>query len=220
MSNKAPLVQQLGEGWLQAFRKIVRATDERTMIASAAGTTPFSDSTTLMRIDPVAAAASLLLANTNSIVLDWAARFSVGGINMNYFIVKQLPVLPPELFLETSPLGCTFAELLVPRVLELTYTAEDLTPFARDLGYDGPPYVWDDDRRLQLKCEIDGIIAYIYQLDRADLEWILDAQYPSESFRGLKNKEVAKWGEYRTMRLVLDSYDRLARGEKLPSESA
>jgi len=137
VSNKAPLVGQLGHGWLQAFRKITRATDERTTIVAGSGVSGFSDSTTLLRIDPVAAAASLLLANLDSIVLDWAARFSVGGVNMNFFIVKQLPVLPPQYFLERSPVGCTYAELLVPRVLELTYTADDLAPFARDLGYDG-----------------------------------------------------------------------------------
>jgi hypothetical protein len=171
-----------------------------------------------VNIDPVAAAAALLLANLDSIVLDWAARFSVGGINMNFFIVKQLPVLPPALFLEKSPLDCTFAELLVPRVLELTYTAQDLEPFARDLGYDGPPYTWNEDRRLQLRCEIDAVMAHLYLLDRPDLEWILDAQPPSESFRGLKNKELARWGEFRTMRLVLESYDLLAAGNPLPTD--
>lgn len=207
--------------WQLVFRDVARATDERTALSSAIRKSGVGNSAPLFEISPkVASSAALLLANFNSLLLDWAARFSVGGTHMNFFIVKQLPVLPPELFLSPSPLGSSYAELLVPRVLELTYTAEDLTPFARDLGYAGPPYMWNDERRLQLKCEIDGVIAHIYQIDRADLEWILDAQYPSESFRGLKNKEIAKWNEYRTMRLVLDAYDRLARGEKLPSESA
>jgi hypothetical protein len=47
------------------------------------------------------------------------------------------------------------------------------------------------------------------------LEWILDAPYPSASFPGLKRNEIARWGEYRTQRLVLDYYDRLSRGEPL-----
>ena len=40
-----------------------------------------------------------------------------------------------------------YAELVVPRVLELTYTAHDLQGFAQDLGYDGPPFPWDEERR-------------------------------------------------------------------------
>lgn len=163
--------------------------------------------------------AALLLGTLNSLVLDFAARSSVGGTDLSYFIVKQLPVLPPELFLEEALVGDTYAELIVPRVLELTYTADDMAPFARDLGYDGPPFAWDDDRRLQLRCEIDAVIAHLYQLDRPDLEWILDAQPPSESFRGLKHKEIAKWKEYRTMRLVLESYDLLAAGKPLPTDT-
>lgn len=210
-----------GTAWLNAFRDITNATNERTALSSTLGESGVGNSAPLYEISPkVAAAAACLLASFNSIVLDWAARFSVGGTHMNFFIVKQLPVLPPQYFLEQSPLGCTYAELLVPRVLELTYTAHDLAPFARDLGYDGPPYAWDEVRRLQLRCEIDAIIAHLYGLDRADLEWILDAQPPSESFRGLKNKELARWGEYRTMRLVLESYDLLAAGKPLPSEGS
>ena len=67
-----------------------------------------------------AVAAALVVANMNSIPLDWAARFSVSGVNMNFFIVKQLPVLPPEAYLGEVCSGRTYVELLVPRVLELT----------------------------------------------------------------------------------------------------
>lgn len=206
--------------WLTAFRDITNAQNERTALSTALKASGVGNSAPLYYISPkVAAAAALLLSNFNSIVLDWAARFSVGGTHMNFFIVKQLPVLPPELFLDESPrTGITYAEFLVPRVLELTYTADDMEPFARDLGYDGPPYVWDEDRRLQLRCEIDAAFAHLYHLDRDDLEWILDAQPPSESFRGLKQKEIARYGEYRTQRLVLEAFDLLAIGKSLPSE--
>lgn len=36
---------------------------------------------------------------------------------------------------------------VLPRVLELTYTAWDLEPFAKDCGFDGPPFRWDKERR-------------------------------------------------------------------------
>jgi len=156
------------------------------------------------------------MANMNSLPLDWAARLSVGGVNMSFFIIKQLPVLPPEAYLEDGPQGLKWAELVVPRALELTYTAHDMEPFARDLGYDGPPFVWDEGRRHRLKCELDAVYAHMYQLERAALEWILDAEEPSQSFPGLKRSELREFGEYRTQRYVLQAYDQLARGE-LPS---
>jgi hypothetical protein len=162
---------------------------------------------------PHAKGAALLVSVLNSIVLDFAARSSVGGTDLSYFIVKQLPVLPPETYLEEALPGMTYAELIVPRALELTYTAWDLEPFARDLGYDGPPFAWDEERRHRLKCELDAIFAHLYQLDRPDLEWILDAPYPSASFPGLKRNELRRLGEYRTQRYVLHAYDQMARGD-------
>ncbi|HOU30493.1 MAG TPA: hypothetical protein P5151_07095 [Bacteroidales bacterium] len=35
-------------------------------------------------------------------------------------------------------------------------------------------------------------------------------EFPGETFRVLKDKEMCKYGEYRTRRLVLEAYDRLA----------
>ena len=171
-----------------------------------------SDRAPLLQFNKVAAVASVV-ANLNSLVLDFVARTSVGGTDLSFFIVKQLPVLPPEVYLETAPIGIAWAELVVPRVLELTYTAWDLQAFAEDLGYDGPPFTWDEERRHRLKCELDAIYAHLYQLDRDDLEWILDAPEPSQSFPGLKRNEERQFGEYRTERYVLQAYDQLARGE-------
>ena len=43
---------------------------------------------------------------------------------------------------------------IVSRVLEFTYTSHSMAPFAHDLGYDGPPFAWDEDRRAQLRAEL------------------------------------------------------------------
>ena len=123
---------------------------------------------------------------------------SVGGVNMNFFIVKQLPVLPPAAYLEESVCDQIWVQLVVPRILELTYTAEELSAFARDLGYDGKPFPWNEERRHCLRCELDAIFAHMYELCRSDLEWILDAPPPSSSFSSLKQNEMKEFGEYRT----------------------
>ena len=150
---------------------------------------------------------ALLVSNLSALPFDYVARQKIGRLHFNFFIVKQLPVLPPETYREPG------RALILPRVLELTYTAEDMRPFAQDLGYDGPPFRWDPERRALLRAELDAYYAYLYCLTRRELEYILDPSavmgedYPSETFRVLKEKETKLYGEYRTRRLVLEAWD-------------
>jgi hypothetical protein len=91
--------------------------------------------------------------------------------------------------------------------------------FASDLGYDGPPFAWEESRRAHLRAELDAFYARSYGLTRDELRYVLDpadvkgADYPSETFRGLKKNEIARFGEYRTARLVLAAWDAMERGE-------
>lgn len=162
-----------------------------------------------MHVGVDATQATEFLANATSIVLDFVARQKVGGTHLTVEIWKQLPILPSDSY---TALRRTF---ITPKVLELTYTSHSLTPFARDLGYDGPPFVWDDDRRALLRAELDAFYARAYGLSRDELRYILDPadvkgpDYPSETFRVLKEKEIRRHGEYRTRRLVLAAWDRL-----------
>src|SRR5262249_50951620 len=105
---------------------------------------------------------------------------------------------------------------LTPRVLELTYTSHSMRLWAEDLGHAAPPFAFDPDRRAILRAELDAFFALKYGLSRDELRYILDpadvkgADYPSETFRGLKRNEEAQFGEYRTQRLVLEACDQLA----------
>ena len=214
VSNSAPLLNIDPAGCLQAFRDITNATNERTVLTGSIPLSGVGNNAPVIDYENARAIASaLVMANMNSLPLDWAARFSVGGVHMSFFIVKQLPVLPPETYLEDAVMDLKYVELVVPRVLELTYTAHDLEGFARDLGYQGPPFTWDDARRHHLQSELDAIFSHMYRLERSDVEWILDAPPPSSSFPALKRNEIDKFGEYRTQRYVLHAYDQMARGE-------
>ena len=77
------------------------------------------------------------------------------------------------------------------------------------------PFVWNDDRRAILRAELDAYYAHLYGLTRDELRYILDPanihgpDFPSETFRVLKNNEIKKYGEYRTQRLVLEAWDKL-----------
>lgn len=78
-----------------------------------------------------------------------------------------------------------------------------------------PPFKWDESRRALLKAELDAIYAKLYGLTTEELRYILDPQdvygpdFPGETFRVLKEKEIRLYGEYRTRRLVLEAWGRL-----------
>ncbi|MCH7411113.1 hypothetical protein MM239_17040 [Belliella sp. DSM 111904] len=85
----------------------------------------------------------------------------------------------------------------------------------KEKGCPLPPFKWDEDRRARLKAELDAYFALLYGLESDELRYILDPQdvygedFPGETFRVLKEKDIRKYGEYRTRRLVLEAYDRL-----------
>ncbi len=192
--------------WLLGWRDITGAEKIRTVIAciiprSAANHTfPLA----MPSLDPQVVAS--LYANLSSIPLDYCARQKVGGVHLTFFTMRQLPVLGPQAYATPTPwaISTQIREWLFPRVLELTYTAWNLKAFAEDCGDDGGPFIWDSARRLQLRCEIDAAFCHLYGLSRDDAAYVLD------SFPVLARSEEREHGEYRTKRVVLETYDKLA----------
>jgi hypothetical protein len=199
--------------WLMGWRNIARTTDERTFISSAMPIGGVGHSSTVFFANGDGSLLSGLHALLGSLVFDFTVRQKVGGTNMTHNYVKQFPGLSPGAF--TVPA----IDFIQPRVLELTYTDNDLKPWAEDLGYDGPPFRFDPERRALLRAELDAYYAHLYGLSRDELRYILDPadvmgpDYPSETFRVLKNNEIRQFGEYRTQRLVLEAWDRLFGGD-------
>lgn len=247
--------------WLMGWRNITNATNERTIIASVVPRFPVGHSMPLFFTDRGTQFTTCFLANLLSLVLDYIVRLKLGGTNLTYSYVKQLPVLPPDAYSDPD------LAFIVPRVFELTYTAKDMQPWAADLwgsvdtrlrvlisqryreqrgqyrrihffsyglpsqiedpalvwphvernipfnedAY--PPFPWVPERRAILRAELDARYARLYGLTREELSYILDpasvmgADYPSETFRVLKDNETREFGEYRTMRLVLEAWD-------------
>jgi hypothetical protein len=222
--KQADVRERLGNrwkhNWLVGFRGITSKSLERSGIFCVLPLVGFANSLPVMLIDerhlPLVAC---FLSNLNSLVFDYVVRQKIGGANFNLFIVKQLPVLPPEFY---KPADVQFIN---PRVVELSYTAHDLKPFADALGYEGSPFQWDEARRALLRAELDAWFARAYGLTRDELRYILDPadvhgpDFPGETFRVLKEKETAKFGEYRTRRLVLDAWDRLASATRATAKA-
>lgn len=160
--------------------------------------------------------AAAFVAMLSSLTFDFAARHKVGGTHLNFFIAEQLPVLPPSTFTSDD---LTF---IASHVLELTYTSHAMKDWAEDLGYSGHPFGWNEDRRAHLRAELDVFFARRYGLTDEELRYILDpvnakgANYPSETFRVLKEKETRLYGEYRTERLVLQAWHQM-HGNQQPA---
>jgi hypothetical protein len=193
------------------WRWITNATNERTVVSSIVPLVAPSNSLPTIFFGKHVKSKHIasFVANFSSLVLDYVARQKIGGTNLTLGLIKQMPVICISDYSEID------IEYIAPRVLELTHSSLSMTPWAKSLGYDGPPFAWNTERRALLRAELDAYYAKLYGVTRDELRYILDpadiygADYPSETFRVLKNNEIRQFGEYRTRRLVLEAWDRL-----------
>src|ERR1700730_8150026 len=138
--------------WVIGFKDITAATNVRTMIAAilplcgAGHTLPVLNME--VKNDRAPDDAALITGNLNSVILDYIARQKVQTTHFLRIPVVTLHRYEPVRFGKK-----TAAKIVRQAVLELTYTAHDMAPFARDMGYVDkkgqvkPPFVWDEDRR-------------------------------------------------------------------------
>ena len=124
------------------------------------------------------------MANLNSFVFDYVARQKVGGLHLNFFIVEQLPTLPPDTYADKCPWSKdeTLEQWISEPVLRLSCTAEDMKPLARAcefLGTDGNGvHKWRDPERTELRAELDAAFAHLYGLSEDDFAYMLST-FPS-----------------------------------------
>ena len=219
---KARLAGKTDRKWLLGWRDICRNSDQRTVIASLIPVSPTGDTFLLAFPQEHPTVVAALYAGLCSFAGDYLARQKVGGTHLKYNVFKQLPAPTPSMFLAPCPwsAGSAVAEWLLPRIIELTYTAWDLQPFAADCGYARPPFTWDEDRRFLLRAELDAAFFHVY-LGTPD-EWARTASDPLksalptprdavshilETFPIVKKKDLDSFGSYRTKDTVLSIYD-------------
>lgn len=193
--------------WLVGWRDITGTEKQRTVVASIIPRVAAGNTTPLMMPSGAPSLIACLYASLCSYAVDYAARQKVGGTHLTYVYLKQLPVLTPASYEQHAAWsqGTSLCEWISSRVLELTYTAWDLEPFARDLGYQGTPFRWDAERRFHLRCELDAAFFHLYGLSREDVDYVM------ESFPIVRKNDEKAHGEYRTKRVILEIYDALAK---------
>ena len=200
----------IGTGrWLVGFRDIARPTDVRTMVASifpvvgCGHTLPI-----LVSGDEALNAdnAACVVANMNSVCFDFVTRQKVQGTHLTWYTVEQLPVIADESYDREFGVK-TAREIVRDHVLRLTYTANDMIPFARDMGYDGPPFIWNEEDRRHLRARLDALYFHLYGLSRDDTGYVMD------TFPIVRREDMAAFGRYRTRELVLAYMNALEAGD-------
>ncbi len=191
--------------WLMGWREITSPTNARTFLPVVFPRSAVGNSVPLALANPDLPVPGLL-GIWSSLVFDYIARQKVTRTSLNQFLVRQFACPTPR-DLEASPPWATplhLSDWLADRVLELIYTSWKMEGFARDFGRHGPPFVWNDDRRIALMAEVDAAAFHMYELDRPATMHVLD------SFETLARIEDRDHGEFRTKRLVLAAYDAMS----------
>ena len=210
-----------GLEWIVSFKHVTAPTNVRTMIAAIVPRAGFGNSLPILlpiaedgAVQAYKKEAYLLAANLNALAFDFVTRQKVQGQNLNWFIIEQLPVIPPDRFASVRFGPKTAGEIVREAVLELTYTAHDMAPFARDLGHVNesgevlPPFVWDEDRRLRLRAKLDAVFFHLYGITDRD-----DARYVYSTFPIVREDEEKAFGRYLTCDLCLAYMNALAAGD-------
>ena len=205
--------------YLLGFKDVTAPTNVRSMIASLIPATGVGNTFPLLLGDEAeggldASLVAILLANCNSLVFDYVARQKIQGQHLNWYIVEQLPVVPQYQYEAVSFGPKTAAEIVREAVLELTYTAHDMAPFARDMGYVDedenvkPPFIWDEERRLHLRAKLDAAFFHLYGITGRD-----DVRYIYSTFPIVEREEIQTHGRYLSCELCLAYMNALAAGD-------
>lgn len=200
--------------WVLGFKEITAPTNERTFIASLFPAVAFGNKIPLLKPTTKDRREYLLCANLNSIVFDFVTRQKIQGQTLNLFIVEQLPVVPPQQYRKTRFGKKTAEEIVRDCVLELTYTAHDMAPFARDLGYVDKsgkvraPFAWNEERRVGLRAKLDALYFHMFGItDREDIRYIYS------TFPIVERDERTAYGKYRSCELCLAWVSAFATGD-------
>ncbi len=142
--------------------------------------------------------------------MDFVARQKVGGVHLNYFIVEQLPMFPPDFYKQKCPWNKkqTLEKWISDRVLKLTCTSNDMIPLAEAAGFKPTVHKWDNAERLDLMAELDAAYFLLYGIERNDVEYILT------TFAGLRDESTDLLAGPTTTSQILDHYDRLLCASK------
>ena len=195
--------------WGIGFNDVCNTNNARSVIACIVPDAGFGNTLPILSLEKENADLdlSMLVANLCAFVYDYVARQKIQSRHLNKYILEQLPVVPPDHYEDVRFGPKTAGKIVREACLELTYTSHDMTPFAHNLGYDGPPFVWDEEQRRHLRARLDALYFHLYGLSREDAGYVL------ETFPIVRREDQERFGTYRTRDLILAYMNALAAGD-------
>jgi len=185
--------------WLIGYRNAINVVaDSRSSTSTVIPKYGVGNSLPLIFLDHTPRECMLLLANFNCFILDYVTRQKASGGNLNFYVVKQLPFIPLNYY---TP---KILEVIALKTSHLLLNSNEMNDLSIDLGLNCKPFIWNDKERFQLQCELDAIYAYLYGLEKVEMDYIL------ETFPIVKRKDLEKYGTYRTKETILELYDEFA----------
>ena len=187
--------------WNLAFKDITATTNTRTMIAAIIPAAGAGHTLPLLRIPAKirnsARTAACMLANLNSLVFDFLARQKVPTTHLTRFVLEQIPVIPLKRYAKVSFGTKTARDIVCDAVLQLSYTANDLAPFAADLGHTDaeghakPPFAWDPVTRHRLASKLDAVFFHLYGITDPDEVRYIFSTFPNVQATDPQNGSVS-----------------------------
>ena len=202
---------EMSEWGSVGFKDITSPTNQRTMIAACAPNAGFTNHFILVRSQLKPVRQMCLLANLNAFAYDYCTRQKIGGVTLNFFIVEQVPTLPPDTYVKPCPWDrrTTLEAWISQRVLKLTCTAEDMLPLADACDFTGGSFQaeyggrlnkWDEAERAELMAELDAAFFHLYGIARDDVEYILS------TFKGIHEQQTLFPGAASVAERIVQKY--------------
>ena len=224
---------QPNRNWLFGFCDIANPQNARTATAGIFPLFGSTDTVWLLLGEIPCEQVAYVCAMINSYAFDFVARRRIGSRHLKKFVFKQLPFVPPTTADLEAPWQptCLVKEFISHRFHELTFTSWDMQEFSIDLGFDGPPFRWNENRRFQIRCELDAAYLQLYLGSKnawgfangrdknGGVTETLVEMFPTprdavgyimDTFPIVRRKDEAKYGEYRTKRVILEIFDQMS----------
>jgi hypothetical protein len=195
-----------------AFKNVTSPTNQRTMITAFIPYSGVVHSSPLIFTgsDISARLTSCLLGNLNAFAYDYICRQKIGGVNLSYFIIEQIPTFHPDFYSQKCPWNKkqSLEKWISDRVLKLTCTSNDMIPLAEAAGFKPAVHKWDESERLDLMSELDAAYFLLYGIERNNVEYILS------TFAGIRDESPDLLAGSNTTSRILDHYDRFLSNTK------
>lgn len=195
-----------------AFKNVTSPTNTRTMISTLIPFSGVINSAPLIIPDKKISdrMQCCLLSNINSFALDYITRQKIGNVNLNFFIIEQLPIFPPETYSQKCPWDKkhTLEEWISERVLKLTCTSNDMIPLAEACNFKEKVHKWDTEDRAELMAQLDAAYFHLYEISIDDVKYILS------TFSGTDKESGSLFGGENITDKILRYYKQFKKDSK------